>query len=74
MRANRFGFFSLGSISTARKKLADQAPRCIAGGQGGFASALDAVLRWSVIPGARKFFRIFFSIIQHNRKESIHPA
>jgi hypothetical protein len=28
----------------------------------------------SVIRGAKKFFRIFFSNIQHNRKESIHPA
>jgi hypothetical protein len=35
----------------------------------------SAVHRWSVShPGAKKFFRIFFSNIQHNRKESIRPA
>jgi hypothetical protein len=49
MRANRLGFFSLGSISTARKKLADQAlePDASRAKKRGFANELDAV-HWLV--------------------------
>jgi hypothetical protein len=75
MRANRLGFFSLGSISTARKKLTDQTlePDASRAKKRGFANALDAV-HWLVSRSfgrAKKLFRIFFRIIQHNRKEWI---